>query len=100
MLLSPACQSLYVAISFPWSLAVVIGTFLLLDFYLIRKANRRLRNGHSESSVFVSLSSLKSDDNRADSKGALKYYCISCGAQHKQVSCPKSDSKLQRIEIL
>jgi hypothetical protein len=77
MLLSPACQSLYVAISFPWSLAVVIGTFLLLDFYLIRKANRRLRNGHSESSVFVSLSSLFSsvDDNRATTKNIKYPYC-------------------------
>src|SRR5205085_10958901 len=78
-----------VAISFilpiPWSLVVVIGIFLLLDFYLIRKANRRMRNGYSESSVFVSLSSLFSDDNRVESEGALKYYCISCGAQHKQV---------------
>jgi Zn finger protein HypA/HybF involved in hydrogenase expression len=45
-------------------------------------------------------SSLKSDDNRAISKGALKCYCISCRAQHKQVSCPKCGSKLQRIEIL
>ena len=84
---------------FPWSLAVIIGLFLLLDFYLIRKANRRMRNGHSENSVFDSLSSLFSsdDDNRATSKGALKYYCISCGVQHKQVSCPKCDSKLKKI---
>jgi hypothetical protein len=84
---------------FPWSLAVIIGIFLLLDFYLIRKANRRMRNGHSESSVFDSLSSLFSSDydhNRAANSG-LKYYCISCGAQHKQVSCPKCSSKLKKI---
>ena len=83
---------------FPWSLAVIIGIFLLLDFYLIRKANRRMRNGHSENSVFDSLSSLFSsdDDNRAANSG-LKYYCISCGAQHKQVSCSKCGSKLKKI---
>jgi hypothetical protein len=83
---------------FPWSLAVIIGIFLLLDFYLLRKANRRMRNDYSESSVFDSLSSLFSsvDDNRAASNG-LKYYCISCGAQHIQVSCPKCGSKLRKI---
>jgi hypothetical protein len=85
---------------FPWSLAVIIGIFLLLDFYLIRKANRRMRNGHSESSVIDSLSSLfrsdYDDDNRA-ANGGLKYYCISCGVRHKQVSCPKCSSKLKKI---
>ena len=48
-----------IAISFilpsPWSLAAVIGIFLLLDSYLVRKASRRMR---SENSVFDSLSSL------------------------------------------
>jgi hypothetical protein len=84
---------------FPWSLAVIIGIFLLLDFYLIRKANRRMRNGHSESSVFDSLSSLFSsdDDNDRSANSGLKYYCISCGVQHKQVSCPKCSSKLKKI---
>jgi hypothetical protein len=69
---------------FPWSLAVAIGIFLLLDFYLIRMASRKMRNGYSETSIFDSLSSLFSSDDglRAASNGALKYYCISCGAQH------------------
>jgi membrane protein implicated in regulation of membrane protease activity len=40
---------------FPWSLAVIIGIFLLLDFYLTRKANRRMRNGQRKSREFVSL---------------------------------------------
>jgi hypothetical protein len=86
---------------FPWSLAVIIGIFLLLDFYLIRKANRRTRNGHSESSVFYSLSSLFSSDydNDRSANSGLKYYCISCGVQHKQVSCPKCSSKLKKIGL-
>jgi hypothetical protein len=84
---------------FPWSLAVAIGIFLLLDFYLIRMASRKMRNGYSETSIFDSLSSLFSSDDgrRAASNGALKYYCISCGAQHKQVSCPKCGSQMKKI---
>ena len=44
----------------PWSLAVAIGIFLLVDFYSIRNTSRRMRNGYSESSVFDSLSSFVS----------------------------------------
>jgi hypothetical protein len=83
---------------FPWSLAVVVGIFLLLDFYLIRKASRKMRNGYSENSVFDSLSSLFNSGGGMASNGSLKYYCISCGAQHKQVSCPKCGSKMERVE--
>jgi hypothetical protein len=85
---------------FPWSLAVIIGIFLLFDFYLIRKANRRMRNVHSEISVFDSLSPLLNSDNDDHDRTAnsgLKYYCISCGVRHKQASCPKCSSKLKKI---
>jgi hypothetical protein len=27
----------------------------------------------------------------------VKYFCISCGYQHKQISCPKCGSKIKRI---
>ncbi len=33
--------------------------------------------------------------NNNDSK--LKYYCMSCEAQHKQAECPKCGSKMKRI---
>ena len=28
---------------------------------------------------------------------SLKYYCMSCGAQHKQAACPKCGSKMKRV---
>jgi hypothetical protein len=34
-------------------------------------------------------------NNNNDSK--LKYYCMSRGAQHKQVECPRCGSKMKRI---
>jgi hypothetical protein len=82
---------------FPWSLAIAIGIFLLLDFYLIRKVSRKMRDGYSENSVFDSLSSLFNSGGGMANNGSLKYYCISCGAQHKQVSCPKCGSKMKKI---
>jgi hypothetical protein len=82
---------------FPWSLAIAIGIFLLLDFYLIRKVSRKMRDGYSENSVFDPLSSLFNSGGGMANNGSLKYYCISCGAQHKQVSCPKCGSKMKRV---
>jgi ABC-type multidrug transport system fused ATPase/permease subunit len=60
------CMGISLAISvailfivpFPWSLVAVIGIFLLLDFYLMRNASRRMRNEYSDNSAFDSLSSL------------------------------------------
>jgi rubrerythrin len=28
---------------------------------------------------------------------SLKYYCMSCGTQHKQAACPKCNSKMKRV---
>jgi rubrerythrin len=28
---------------------------------------------------------------------SLKYYCMSCGIQHKQAACPKCGSKMKRV---
>jgi hypothetical protein len=83
---------------FPCSLVVLVGIFLLLDFYLIRKASRRMRNSYTESSVFDSLSSVfNCGGGRMANNPSLKYYCINCGAQHKQVSCQKCGSKMKRV---
>jgi hypothetical protein len=27
----------------------------------------------------------------------IRYYCISCGKQHKEIACPKCGSKVKRI---
>jgi len=43
----------------------------------------RLFDSSSSSSVFRDSS--------------LKYYCMSCGAQHKQDACPKCSSKMKRV---
>jgi len=54
----------------------------LLNYYMRRMAmGRGLRS--SSSSVFRDSS--------------LKYYCMSCGAQHKQDACPKCSSKMKRV---
>jgi hypothetical protein len=73
-------------VPFPISLVAIIGVFILLNYYMRRMAmgrGLRLFDSSSSSSVFR--------DN------SLKYYCMSCGAQHKQDACPKCSSKMKRV---
>jgi rubrerythrin len=43
--------------------------------------------------VFSSMSSSSpmTEDN------SLKYYCMSCGTQHKEISCPNCGSKMKKV---
>jgi hypothetical protein len=64
-------------IPFPISLAVIVGTFLLLNFYL----RKRMGSFNAIMGGMFSPTTAYS--------GSPKYYCMSCGTQHKQVACPK-----------
>ena len=33
----------------------------------------------------------------SQNSSTLKYYCMSCGTQHRQVECPKCGSKMKRV---
>jgi rubrerythrin len=28
---------------------------------------------------------------------SLKYYCMNCGTQHRQIACPNCSSKMKRV---
>ena len=33
----------------------------------------------------------------SNNTSSLKYYCISCGTQHKQIACPICGSKMKKV---
>src|ERR1700739_1810060 len=66
-------------IPFPISLVIIVGTFLLLNFYLRRRMIAKL--GGLNSSIMGGMFSPTSNYS-----GPMKYYCMSCGAQHKQIA--------------
>ena len=94
------CQLVWIGISFgisitismlvpfPISLVVIVGTFLLLNFYLRRRMMARMGTSIM-GGMFSPTTSYGSS--------AVKYYCMSCGTQHKQIACPKCGSKMRRI---
>ena len=80
-------------VPFPISLVVIVGTFLLLNFYLRRRMMARMGSLNATSIMGGMFS-----PTAAYGSSTLKCYCISFGTQHKQVACPECGSKMRRIE--
>ncbi len=95
-------MSIYVAIGFiaaillpfPASLVGAIGGFMLVNFLRTRLMLKKM--GISMRGLF---SSLRSSDVSPSMYGynPIKYYCMSCGNEHKEIACPKCGSKMKRI---
>jgi hypothetical protein len=95
-------MSIYIAIGFiaamllpfPASLVVAIGGFILVNFLRTRLMLKK--KGISMRGLFGSL---RSSDASPSMYGynPIKYYCMSCGNEHKEIACPKCDSKMKRI---
>jgi hypothetical protein len=70
---------------FPISLVVIIGVFILLNFYMRKRMMKRMgiRGRGMFGSVFAGNS--------------LNYYCLGCGKKHKETACPNCGSKMKRV---
>jgi hypothetical protein len=84
--------SISMLIPFPISLVAIVGIFLLLNIYLRRRMVARV--GSVRGTVIGGMYSPTSADG-----GSLKYYCMSCGTQHKDTSCPNCGSKMKTIGL-
>lgn len=76
-----------ILLPFPFSIVVVIVIFILLNLYLRKKMTERMGIGGGVG-IFGSMSSANDS--------SLKYYCMSCGRQHKETACPECGSKMKR----
>jgi hypothetical protein len=75
---------------FPVSLVAIFGVFILLNMYLRRVMVKRvgsMEGGATFGSMF----------NANQNSSSLKYYCMSCGTEHRKIACPKCGSKMKRI---
>jgi hypothetical protein len=79
---------------FPISLVTALGAFLLLNFIRTRRILKR--SGIDMKGLFRSLSSTSSPSMYGYTS-PLKYYCMSCGKQHKEIACPNCGSKMKRV---
>jgi ribosomal protein L37AE/L43A len=86
---------------FPISLVTTIGVFILINFYMRKRMMQRTGMGGGRVGMFGSMSSSSSSPSSSSmyADNSLKYYCMSCGTQHKQVECPKCGSKMKKVGL-
>jgi hypothetical protein len=77
---------------FPVSLVVALGAFFLLNF--IRTRRMLKKSGVDIKGLFRSFSSASMGSGQYS---AVKYYCMSCGKEHREIACPNCGSKMKRV---
>ena len=85
---------LVLVLPFPYDLASVLGLFILINFLRGRSILKKYGGTGGIRDLFGSLSSSMSRDNGSR---PLKYYCMNCGREHKEIACPNCGSKMKRI---
>jgi hypothetical protein len=81
---------------FPISLVAAIGGFMVVNF--LRTCIMLKKMGISMKGLFDSMRA--SNANPSPSMygyNPIKYYCMVCSNQYKEIACPKCGSKMKRV---
>lgn len=84
---------LVLLLPFPYDLISVFGLCILVNFIRGRSIMKRYGGVGGIKDLLDSLSSSMSADNQKP----LRYYCINCGKEHREIACPNCGSKMKRI---
>lgn len=94
---------------FPVDLVVALLAFLALSWYkrnlLIRKSgmeNPRSRDiGFEFKKIKEFYESIFSNASHSIGYGQsqVRYYCMKCGKEHREIACPKCGSKIKRVGL-
>ena len=74
---------------FPYDFISVLGLLVLINILRASGGIKGIRG------MFGSVS--QSIPDNSHQYRALKYYCMNCGKEHKDVTCPNCGSKVKRI---
>ncbi len=77
-------------IPFPTSMLVVFVAILAMGYLRINYAMKRAGMNKLRQ-MFGTLS------NPQTHYQSLRYFCMSCGNEHREISCPKCGSKVKRV---
>jgi hypothetical protein len=75
--------ALALVLPFPVSLFAALGAFVLLNFIRTRRMLKRA--GVDMKGLFRSFSSASMNGGQYT---PIKYYCMSCGKEHREIACP------------
>jgi hypothetical protein len=79
---------------FPYDFISVLGVFFLVNFLRGRSILKRYGGIGGIKDMLGSLSSSMSHN---DQQCPLKYYCMVCGKEHREIACPNCGSKMKRV---
>jgi len=78
---------------FPFDLISIAGLFVLMTYLRGMREMKRFGGTRGIRDLFGSLSSsMSGNQNRP-----LKYYCMNCGKEHNEITCPNCGSKAKRV---
>jgi predicted RNA-binding Zn-ribbon protein involved in translation (DUF1610 family) len=91
---------------FPSDLALALIAFLVLGWYRRNLLLRKLGVKNPRSTVtgfeFKKIKELyKSNisDSIDHDQSQVRYYCMKCGNEHREIACPKCGSKMKRVGL-
>jgi hypothetical protein len=93
-----------ILLPFPIDWSVAIPVFLLISLYRRRLLLKKLGVNYKSSNrsikglkdFFKSISFNTSESTLYGYKH-IKYYCMNCGNEHKDIACPKCGSKMKKV---
>jgi hypothetical protein len=81
---------------FPLSLVAALGGFMVVNFLRTRFMLKKM--GISMKGLFGSIRSTGiSPSSSTFGYNPIRYYCMSCGNEHKEIACPKCGSKMKKV---
>jgi hypothetical protein len=90
--------------TFPTDLVLLTVLFILMSIYNRRRMLKRfgLSKTNDVKDVKGFLKSLFQPSTSSslfggNSSSQIKYFCMSCGNEHKEISCPRCGSKMERV---
>ena len=95
-----------ILLPFPIDLAIALLAFLLLSFYRRKLRLRKLGIEFSSKSSSIDIRNIKEFFKSISFRAShspdyghrqIKYYCMRCDNEHREISCPKCGSKMKRI---
>jgi hypothetical protein len=78
----------------PYDLISVFGLYILVNVLRVRGIIQGYGGKGCIKDLFHSLFPSTSNNDRST---PLKYYCMNCGKEHKEIACPICGSKMKRV---
>lgn len=78
---------------FPYDFISVLGLLVLVNYVRYRNVTKRYKGTGGAKNMYDSISSGMDSSTEIP----LRYFCMSCGKEHREIACPNCGSKMKKI---